>query len=249
MRRATRYEPPRIHSGSSAGATQRCSRSRSSSSSFRLFVPSLKPMRLRGVSCARLVDDVRPKPSCDQRMTTRPRPIRARLRTAWKTTCGSSAQACTQMSPPDLSGSSASFGNTGSSGGCVGDCPRGRACRRTSGPKPNVTVSRAGRRSSASPVSSGGTSWFSFVVADHLALAHEGARRRPLLQELADLVRILGAQVERGEMELVLRRRRDAGLAARRRTGTSRRRREPLGAQALDADARPRPARPRRLRR
>ena len=34
-----------------------------------LRVPSLKPIRLRGVSWARLVDDVRPKPSCDQRIT------------------------------------------------------------------------------------------------------------------------------------------------------------------------------------
>ena len=31
-------------------------------------VPSLKPNRLRGVACDVEVDEVRPKPSCDQRM-------------------------------------------------------------------------------------------------------------------------------------------------------------------------------------
>jgi hypothetical protein len=45
-------------------------------------VPSLKPNRLRGVACARLVDDVRPKPSCDQRMEARPNAMRDRLRMA-----------------------------------------------------------------------------------------------------------------------------------------------------------------------
>ena len=65
------------------------------SSERMLFVPSLKPMRLRGVAWARLVVDVRPNPSCDQRITTLPRPMRARLRTAWNATCGSSAQAWT----------------------------------------------------------------------------------------------------------------------------------------------------------
>ena len=38
--------------------------------------------------------------------TTTPRPMRARLRTAWKATCGSSAHAWTQRSPPLRSGSS-----------------------------------------------------------------------------------------------------------------------------------------------
>jgi hypothetical protein len=42
---------------------------------------------------ARVVDDVRPKPSCDQRSDARPNAIRARLRTACTATCGSSAQA------------------------------------------------------------------------------------------------------------------------------------------------------------
>ena len=42
------------------------------------------------MACALLVEAVRPKPSWNQRMTTVPRPSRARLRTAWKATCGSS---------------------------------------------------------------------------------------------------------------------------------------------------------------
>src|SRR4029077_10685906 len=53
-----------------------------------LAVPSLKPIRLRGVAWLRLVLAVRPKPSCDQRMTTVPRPIRARVRIGAKTTRG-----------------------------------------------------------------------------------------------------------------------------------------------------------------
>src|SRR3954468_12745113 len=58
-----------------------------------LFVPSLKPIRLRGV----LVLEVRPKPSWDHRITANPRPILARFLTAWKATCGSSAQAWTTL--------------------------------------------------------------------------------------------------------------------------------------------------------
>src|SRR3954469_24860947 len=78
-----------------------------------LAVPSLKPIRLRGVAWLRLVEAVRPKPSCDQRITTVPRPIRARLRIAWKATWGSSEQAWTQRSPPLSSWFSSSAGGGG----------------------------------------------------------------------------------------------------------------------------------------
>ena len=78
-----------------------------------LAVPSFIPIRLRGVSWLRLVVEVRPKPSWDQRIATVPRPIRARLRIAWKATWGSSAQAWTQMSPPLSSPSSSSPGSGG----------------------------------------------------------------------------------------------------------------------------------------
>ena len=62
-------------------------------------MPSLKPNRLRGVACVVDVDDVRPKPSWDQRSAALPKAIRDRLRIACTATCGSSAQACTQRSP------------------------------------------------------------------------------------------------------------------------------------------------------
>ena len=70
------------------------------SSTLRLRVPSLKPMRLRGVTWSLVVFVLLPKPSCIQRSSTAPRPARSRLRTAWKATCGSSAQAWMHRSPP-----------------------------------------------------------------------------------------------------------------------------------------------------
>ena len=39
--------------------------------------------------CVLSVLEVRPKPDCDQRSTTVPRPMRVRLRIAWNATCGS----------------------------------------------------------------------------------------------------------------------------------------------------------------
>ena len=126
-----------------------------------LAVPSLKPIRLRGVSWLRLVLAVRPKPSWDQRMTTVPRPIRARLRIAWKATWGSSEQACTQMSPP-LSSLVQLVGRQRRDLAqrrrpLAGEAEPALA-RRGSGPKPKVTVSREGSRPTVSPVSSGGAS-------------------------------------------------------------------------------------------
>ncbi len=126
------------------------------------LVPSLSPIRLRGVSCSRVVVEVRPKPSCDHFSTTDPRPIRARLRTAWKATCGSSEHACTQRSPPEIAGSIASAGNGPNWRSDAGRC-RARPNRSTPsrsnspGPKPKVIVSRLGRWPIASPVSSGGS--------------------------------------------------------------------------------------------
>ena len=85
------------------------------SSPWTLFVPSRKPSRLRGVAWLAVVLDVRPKPSCDQRIATSPRPIRARSRMAWKATRGSSAQAWTHRSPSLIVGSSWSWANGGRS--------------------------------------------------------------------------------------------------------------------------------------
>ena len=63
------------------------------------MVPSLNPNRFRGVDWLVEVVEVRPKPSCDQRTATVPKPMRARLRIACTATCGSSAQAWMHRSP------------------------------------------------------------------------------------------------------------------------------------------------------
>ena len=55
--------------GRSRAGTQTCSRIRAVSSPRTLRVPSLKPIRLRGVDWVLVVAEVRPKPSCDQRIT------------------------------------------------------------------------------------------------------------------------------------------------------------------------------------
>ena len=73
IRRVTRYDPPASQSAPlSPSPTQTNRSSAASFSALRLFVPSLKPNRLRGVAWPVLVDDVRPKPSCDQRTLTTP---------------------------------------------------------------------------------------------------------------------------------------------------------------------------------
>jgi hypothetical protein len=125
-----------------------------------LAVPSFIPNRLRGVSWLRVVAEVRPKPSWDQRRVTVPRPIRARSRIAWKTTWGSSAQAWMQMSPSDSRPLSSSPGSGGSFFSAAGFCDARPSPGRSkmSGPKPKVTVRFDGGRPNASPVSSGGAS-------------------------------------------------------------------------------------------
>ena len=126
-------------------------------------MPSLKPNMLRGVCASGVVEDVLPKPSCDQRIATLPKPIRARLRIACTATCGSSAHAWTHRSPPLRVLSRLSPGNCGRSISASGR----RALRpnrslpsfsNSVGPMPKVRVSRDGGRPIASPVSSGGAS-------------------------------------------------------------------------------------------
>ena len=109
----------------------------------------------------RPVLDVRLNPSCDQRIATTPRPIRAKLRIAWNATCGSSAHACTTRSPSLIPGFNSSAANGGSAASAAGQRAaspnRSTPSRSNSvGPKPNVTVSREASRSNASPVSTGG---------------------------------------------------------------------------------------------
>ncbi len=161
IRRATRYVPPRIQAAPSAGWTHTCLSIRASSSALRLLVPSLNPCRLRGVSWDVLVLDARLKPSCHQRSCATPFATRTILRTAWKATWESSAQAWMQRSPPERPVSNSSPGMAGMSASWFGLCPA-RPNRSTPsrsnrvGPKPMVSVSLEGGWLSASPVSSGG---------------------------------------------------------------------------------------------
>ena len=126
------------------------------------MVPSLNPNRFRGVDWLVEVVEVRPKPSCDQRTETVPKPIRARLRIACTATCGSSAQAWMQRSPYERAGSSVSAGKCGSvrsAAGCRSARPNRSlpsSVRNSDGPKPKVIVSPLGGSPIASPVSSGG---------------------------------------------------------------------------------------------
>src|SRR3954454_23208510 len=120
------------------------------------------PNRLRGVAWPVDVDDVRPKPSCDQRTLTTPWPMRARLRTACTATCGSLAQAWTHRSPPLRAGSSSSPWNGGRA--CSGSGRRAAMPKRSRpsavvnsvGPKPTVRVRPEAGSPMASPVSSRG---------------------------------------------------------------------------------------------
>ena len=125
-----------------------------------LLVPSLKPIRLRGVVCPAPVADARPNPSCDQRSTAVPRAARTRLRTAWNTTCGSSAQAWMHRSPPLISSRiTASPGMVPSGFSAAGSWSASpNRSSNSEAPKPTVMVSEYGPRSIASPVSSGACS-------------------------------------------------------------------------------------------
>ena len=125
-----------------------------------LLVPSLKPIRLRGVVWPAPVADARPKPSWDHLSTAVPRAALTMLRIAWNTTCGSSAQAWMHRSPSEIAGfitaSPGMVPNGVSSAGILAASPN-RSSNRL-GPKPTVMVSECGPRSIDSPVSNGGCS-------------------------------------------------------------------------------------------
>ena len=87
------------------------------------------------------------------------------LRTAWKATCGSLAQAWMQRSPLLIFGSSSSAGRRGIGRSAAGRSPaRPNRSSNSDGPKPTVIVRFAGPSPTASPVSSGGRSGASFSV-------------------------------------------------------------------------------------
>ena len=215
-------------------------------------MPSLKPKRLRGVAWLVDVDDVRPNPSCDHRTAVAPKPIRARLRMACTATCGSSAQAWTHRSPPESAGSIWSRWNVGSGASPAGRCAPRPSLSKKPGPTPNVSVSEDAGSPSASPVSDGGASGLRFTAPPGAASAPAVMRSAARVQRCsrsADGGPVGGGQVDRGEVQPVLRGRDDPGLvlpaerdhAFRRRCGRRlRRRRNPPRRRR----PRPRPRRP-----
>ena len=190
-------------------------------------VPSLKPNMLRGVACALRRRRRAAEASWDQRTATMPKPIRARLRTACTATCGSSEQAWMTMSPPERAGSSSSPmklrqlrqrraaaavspGRTGSSNsdGAEADVSvsgRGaarapRRCPAAAPPRPASTRRPAPPRRPA--------------VIRSAAAVHSCEQARSSSGSVGD-------DVERDEVQPVLRRRDDAGLVLPR-NGTTR---------------------------
>ena len=153
--RATRYDPPASHSaaGSAPFGTQTCSSIIAVCSPRSPMVPSLNPNRFLAVTWSTLVDDVRPKPSCDHFSTARPNAMRVRLRTAWTATCGSCAQAWMQRSPSEsdaLRLSATKCGNRSNAAGLRAAIPNRSApepSTKSEGPKPNVIVRPEGGRS------------------------------------------------------------------------------------------------------
>ena len=144
-------------------------------------MPSLKPNRLRGVAWARTVDDVRPKPSCDQRTRHHAEAdpgqvadgVHGDLRVVGAGLDAQVAAGC--------AGSSASPGKRGRSAARPGAraARPNRSCRRVgtaSGRSRRSASGRTAGRPSASPVSSGGASGRPPTRADRAGLL---ARRHP----------------------------------------------------------------------
>ncbi len=176
------------------------------SSALRFAVPSLNPMRLRAVCCARDVDDVRPYPSWDQRTLTTPKPIRARLRTAWTATCGSLAHACTQMSPPEISGLDRVAGKVRQVGqrrrSLSGEAEPVRARRRrgTGWPEADRQRELRGRQAEGLARVIGRRLGNAADRAEHTGVAagrHPGGGDGPLLQQVDELPRGRRCHVER----------------------------------------------------
>ena len=163
IRRVTMYVPPRNQRCGSSDPAQTKRVSAAWSSERMLFVPSLNPCRLRGVTCVAPVAAVRPKPSCSQRAVTTPRPIRASWRIAWNATCGSSAHAWTQMSPSERPGSRVASPGSALERGEERRPPRRQAepvlavLQEQRRPEPHRDRQPRAARPSASPVSTGGS--------------------------------------------------------------------------------------------
>ena len=216
---------PRGGDVSSADGTQTCFSRSAFSSALTFAVPSLKPNRLRGVSWAVLVDEVRPYPSCVQRMRRGAegragqvadrvhgdlRVVGARLHdevaVAARGVEGVGGEVRQRRRGPRGAGRRARTGPRVPSAGVPTNIDR---------PKPNVIVRPAGSRSAASPVSSGGASYGP-------RRGPNGPAERPCVSRAAIVVQALQQrdqlvagrrrQVERGEVQPVLRGGDDAGL-------------------------------------
>ena len=196
-------------------------------------------------------------------MTTAPRPMRARLRTAWKATCGSSAQAWTQRSPPERSGRARRRAAAGSGRSAAAGARPGRSGRAVlveqRRPEAERHRERGGGRPTASPVSCGGSEQrcrcrarpARRAVIRAAASVHARSRSRRSARARPD-------DVEGGEVQAVLGRRDDARLvravegdaaARRRRVGASAPATVRAAARRRAPPARRRPPRPRNRRR
>ena len=155
MRRITTDVPSAIH-----GVTPTCSaptphttRSRCGVSAAGLPVPSTCPKRLRIVVPVGWAPRAERKPSCTQRSVANGRAALRSMRRAWATDIRSSPQICSSRSPSLNAGSRRSICSNAGSGRSQAGARSGATRRTSSGPKPNVTVSRAGAAASSGSVS------------------------------------------------------------------------------------------------
>ena len=136
------YVPPRSQRGSARGPTHTCSTTDRSSSSLMLFVPSLKPIRLRGVSCAwrrgRRPAEAELRPAHDDDAASDPGEVAHRVEGDLRVVRACLDGRDRRRSAP---GRGSSPGNAGSSASAAGLALRETEAIRTAhGPSPNVTV-------------------------------------------------------------------------------------------------------------
>ncbi len=180
-------------------------------------MPSLKPIRFRGVRPIGLVVDVRPNPSWDQRSVTMPRPMRVRFRIAWNATCGSSAQACTATSPSErvrVEHVAVELRQVDERLGTFPVEPEARlpVAREQRRPEPEGHGEVGRREPDRLARVVGRRDQVVVVAPDGPADAHALRRARPLADEVDELGAVLGLHVERREHQPVLHDGRDAGL-------------------------------------
>ena len=185
------------------------------SSSLMLRVPSLNPIRLRGVACEVDVDDVRPKPSCDHRMhrgaARQPGEVADRVEGDLRVVrAGLHAEVAAAAGRVEIV-----------AGQRRQRRQRGGPLRREAEAVVEEARPEADRdrqiatrgRPIASPVSIGGACGLVSTGADRLALGHLRRGRGPRCPSICCTATAIGrGDVERREREPVLRRGGDAGL-------------------------------------